>query len=149
MTTSKKGSSKPTLTARIVLEYVLKHGDACPISDDEMCEVQSDDLPEAVHFDEDHWTSCTKKAWGDYNGVEGPQVSRWIKHGLPVRPDGRINVWEASRWLDKFYEDHKRRTGRDIVADKLARTVERLRMMEFSPVGKCPSFRVVRAAEMD
>ena len=59
---------------------------------------------------------------------EGPQVSRWIKHGLPVRPDGRINVWEASRWLDKFYDDHKRRTGRDLKAEQTERVLDRLRV---------------------
>ena len=44
-----------------------------------------------------------------------------------MRPDGRLNVWEAGKWLDDFYEEHKRRTGRDIPAEKLRETLLNLR----------------------
>lgn len=127
MTTPEKRSAKPTPTARAILEYVLKHGDAYPLTDDDMASDISHDLPEAILFNEEHWTTCTKTAWAAYNGTEPPQVSRWITHGLPVRPDGRLNVWEAGKWLDDFYEEHKRLTGRDIKAEKLRETLLYLR----------------------
>ena len=128
MTTAKNRTAKPIPTTRAILEYVLKHGDAYPLADDDLLNDIAHDLPEAVLFDEEHWTTCSKTAWAAHNDVEPPQVSRWIAHGLPVRPDGRLNMWEAGKWLDDFYEEYKRCTGRDIKAEKLRKTMESLRM---------------------
>ncbi len=34
-------------------------------------------------------------------------------------PDVHLNLWEGVKWLDDFCEEDKRRTGRDIKAEKL------------------------------
>jgi hypothetical protein len=44
-------------------------------------------------------TELTKTAFAKHLGVSPGRISQYIKAGMPVRWDGRVNIVDGERWI--------------------------------------------------
>lgn len=49
-----------------------------------------------------------KAAFADAIGVSRPRVSQLVKDGLPVNPDGTINLAKGKRWVARHLDQYRR-----------------------------------------
>lgn len=82
-----------------VILWTMKHRDSYPLPDEFVIYT---DMPETVLVDMKDFCNMSKKAFAKRKEVAQSQLSRWIAAGLPVREDGRINVWEGDWWLERY-----------------------------------------------
>jgi hypothetical protein len=88
-----------------VIRWVLEHNDSYPLSPDATWSaVYYDIAPCLTTLNHAHFINITKKQFGGSFGVKQSQVSRWIRAGLPVRTDGRINYGPAMDWLERYQQ---------------------------------------------
>lgn len=96
------------IRASEIVAWVLEHRDSYPLPDDYHSDIYCD-LPEGVCYYDDHWTNISKTRFASGMRVAPTQVSRWIKAGMPVRADGRLEEWRAHRWVENYKAENHRR----------------------------------------
>jgi len=67
----------------------------------------------------------TKSALAAELGISKARVSQYVKRGMPVLPDGKLDRERALRWIVKSHYqryggDHGARRARDLIADGYA-----------------------------
>lgn len=65
------------------------------------------DVPEGVNFEHAGWVTLSKSAFAAKWGCAPQQVSRWIKAGLPVREDGRLEYHACNEWVGNYKEENE------------------------------------------
>lgn len=99
---------KGQLRATDLVIYGIEKGDSYPMPDEATWETYVD-LPDSVGFDEADWINVSKSYLAKHFGVAASQVSRWITAGLPVRADGRVDLWRAEHWHAEYEKGNRRR----------------------------------------
>jgi hypothetical protein len=93
-----------------VFAWILKHRDTYPVPEGvDPCMLFYYDLPENVVWQQSHFINISKKQYAEREAVAQSQVSRWINAGMPVREDGRIDVWDADSWLERYRKANAKR----------------------------------------
>jgi hypothetical protein len=57
--------------------------------------------------------SLSKRGFAEEMGVSAARVSQWVAAGLPLEPNGRVNVEAARRWVDANIDPNRRRAACD------------------------------------
>jgi|SRR6185369_8270559 len=96
------------LRATDLVIHALEKRDTYPMPDDAAWETYID-LPDSIGFDEADWINVSKSYLAKHFGVAASQVSRWITAGLPVRTDGRVDLWRAEHWHEEYEKANRRR----------------------------------------
>jgi hypothetical protein len=102
-----------------ILAHVLKHREPFPIPDGTYTVPHSERAFQIVQditncgldgfIRESDFTTISKAEFGRKHCCAPAQVSRWVKAGLPVRTDGRLNHRAADHWLECYQLDCERR----------------------------------------
>jgi hypothetical protein len=97
------------IPASSIVKWCLENGDAYPLPSDYQADRVFIDIAECAWFETPHWTTVSKGTYAKLYSCAQSQVSRWLKAGMPQRDDGRLNYWEAERWLEKYDDDKETR----------------------------------------
>ena len=85
-----------------VIQWTFRHRDTYPLPDGLDYSDLYYDVPDPVLIETKHFTNLSKTGFAERHLVAQSQVSRWINAGLPVREDGRIDVWKGDQWLEGY-----------------------------------------------
>ena len=98
---------KGQVKATDLVVHAIQNRDTFPMADE--TEDLYIDLPDSVGFDEADWINVSKSYLAKRFGVAASQVSRWITAGMPVRADGRVDLWRAEHWRADYEKGNRRR----------------------------------------
>lgn len=92
------------IRASEIVKWVFKHSDSYPLPKGYNGGEIFYDCPLSIQFKVSCWSNISKTDFARLWSVAPPQVSRWIKAGLPVRPDDRLDYHTANEWVESYKE---------------------------------------------
>ena len=118
-----KNRKKPKqILASEVLMHVAKTGTPYPLPADYDHDMVNDCVPSLL-WNEQAFVSVSKSWFSRFCGVDGGQVSRWLRAGMPVLADGRLLWAEVDEWLEAYRDEdpaRRQRKGRPLTSDESA-----------------------------
>lgn len=102
---------KDQIRASEIIRHVMETGKPYPLpAGCGLTDAVFYDVPEFMQtWSLPPWVSLTKTDFASKYQVALPQVTRWIKAGMPEMEDGRLYYEDASEWLHDYREECERR----------------------------------------